>query len=419
MKRTVSIIFFVFILMGFMLSNSAIAEKVIWITGADDSGNIRDSLGVATDQGFVDLLTDAGYEVQREIMESQPLTPEQIDVLESGDLIIVSRSTNSGRYNTTSWNTVRKPLILMSVYLDRSTRWQWLDTSTQVGQGGAPMFNAVMPDHPIFAGVELDADGNVAPLDGTVGSGHTSLLATTDPGYGQVIASVADSVGAPAIIFWDWLADFNDASNQFAAAPRLLFPAGTQEDNTGPYPENLQGLYNLTDAGDQMLLNAVAWMLTLEAPGNITIDAKKDPWYDQLTGPADGMLNLPAAVYSDLGAPSNDQDLSVKVWTSWDETYYYLYEEVKDDIVLANNADNWWRNDIIELKIDPDPSAKTPQAGGSTVSVALTALDSADATEGGQIANMPADGEYPGASPGDWARRRTNDGYVLEMRVKW
>ena len=152
---------------------------------------------------------------------------------------------------------------------------------------------------------------------------------------------------------------------------------------------------------------------------NIAIDAEKDPWYRVLTGPADGMLNMPAAVYSDLGAPDDDTDLSVKVWTAWDSTYYYLYEEVNDDIILANNADNWWRNDIIELKIDPDPSAMTPQAGGSTISVALTALDSADATDGGQIANMPADGEYPGASPGDWARKKTSDGYVLEMRVKW
>ena len=110
MKRTVSISFLVLLLAGFMLTNPANAAKIIWV-----SANIKDANNIDSDQGFVDVLTAAGYEVQRENdtmkNSTNPLTDEQRAVLESGDLIIFSRSASSGDYNNVSWNTLTKPMI--------------------------------------------------------------------------------------------------------------------------------------------------------------------------------------------------------------------------------------------------------------------------------------------------------------------
>lgn len=141
----------------------------------------------------------------------------------------------------------------------------------------------------------------------------------------------------------------------------------------------------------------------------IVIDANMDNFYSTLTGPENGFLNIPSPLYNLNGAPVDDRDLSAKVWMAWDNTYLYLYEEVKDDTVHLNNVTDW-ANDCIELKIDPDPSK---QATEGVITFNLTALDSADTQPAyySGIANL--------ADPSDYARRRTADGYILELRVKW
>jgi hypothetical protein len=254
-------------------------ESIAWVGGAA----WVDSTGFFNEQPYIDLLEGAGYEVTAllDTARGNPLTTEQLDLLESFDLIIVGRTTNSGDYNDPlGWNSVGKPIILGSVYLSRNSRWMWFNTADLInnGRSGAPPYRAVMPDHPIFTGVELDADNLVYPLDPEIGCGNTSLHNWNDPGdEGVVIATsvTPDSMmavdDAIAICYWPADAGFYPDTDQFAAAPRLLFPLGTQEDS-GVCPQ--QGEYNLTDQGDQMLLNAVAWMLGKEVgvaqdPGNV------------------------------------------------------------------------------------------------------------------------------------------------------
>lgn len=141
----------------------------------------------------------------------------------------------------------------------------------------------------------------------------------------------------------------------------------------------------------------------------IVIDANMDNFYSTLTGPENGFLNILSPLYNLNGAPVDDRDLSAKVWMAWDNTYLYLYEEVKDVTVHLNNVTDW-ANDCIELKIDPDPSK---QATEGVMTFNLTALDSAGTQPAyySGIANL--------ADPSDYARRRTADGYILELRVKW
>jgi hypothetical protein len=149
----------------------------------------------------------------------------------------------------------------------------------------------------------------------------------------------------------------------------------------------------------------------------IVIDAQKDAFYQTLTGPDDGYLYIPHQQYNTNGAPDNDLDQSAHLWLSWDETYLYLYEEVKDNVVHVNNATSW-QNDVLEVYIDPDPSAAITTA---QLGFQMTALDSADADPAGLagVTNVLGYNTTTGATKEDYARRKTTDGYVLECRVKW
>ncbi len=150
----------------------------------------------------------------------------------------------------------------------------------------------------------------------------------------------------------------------------------------------------------------------------ITIDGDKDAFYNALTGPDDGWVHIPAAMHNDNGTPDNNKDLSADLWVAWDTTYFYVYEEVKDNVVHLNNPTSW-QNDVLEVYIDPDPAqAKTSGQLGFNI----TALDSGDVAD---PANWPGVINLKGynldlaSTPADYARKTTADGYVLECRVKW
>jgi len=169
-----------------------------------------------------------------------------------------------------------------------------------------------------------------------------------------------------------------------------------------------------------LVMRTLAFSFITEA--QITIDAERDAWYDQLTGPDNGKVFLPSRCYlRDIGnSPDNDDDLSAVVWFSYDYDYLYVYIEVKDDIVAVNNASRWL-NDNIELKFDPDPSAGV---GTGTSNMRLTALGEDDAEEPTGVDNLNGSGHLEDADGIDWepteddyARKSTDDGYILEFRI--
>ncbi len=154
---------------------------------------------------------------------------------------------------------------------------------------------------------------------------------------------------------------------------------------------------------------------------SIAIDARKDAWYSGLNTPTESYIHLSHLDFISLSGPKpdGDSDLSADVWAAWDEKYFYLYAEVKDDVVHVGSIVRPW-NDCIELKFDPDPATK-PLIG--IVNARLTALDSADASN-----ILGVDNLYPerdsllsrkATLPGNYARRPTRDGYALELRLEW
>jgi hypothetical protein len=170
-----------------------------------------------------------------------------------------------------------------------------------------------------------------------------------------------------------------------------------------------------------LVLLPLLWGNLALAEFSILIDARKDAWYSRLTTPTESYIHIPHSEYIPLSGPMpvDESDLSADVWVAWDEKYFYLYAEVKDDVVRVASALRPW-NDCIELKSDPDPAQK-PLTG--IVNVRLSAFDSADAANVRGVDNL-----YPErdslltrevASPANYARRITPDGYALELRVAW
>jgi len=143
---------------------------------------------------------------------------------------------------------------------------------------------------------------------------------------------------------------------------------------------------------------------------SIVVDGVKDNFYSQLKGPGDGFLQLRYYAWNENGKPANDSDLSVNIWTAWDKTWFYLYEEVKDDTLRGNSSDIW-AEDELELKFDPQP---TDSLTNSVFDTRLTALGMGTA---GVVAadNM----NYIPTAQKQWVRTTTADGYILELAIKW
>jgi len=171
-----------------------------------------------------------------------------------------------------------------------------------------------------------------------------------------------------------------------------------------------------------ILLILLILSTTCLAQISISIDAQKDPFYNQLSSSAEGYLTILHSEFlpSNGPSPDGDTDLSAQVWMAWDSIYFYFYTEVRDDIIRVTN-DIASFNDCMELKFDPDPAQK-PWSG--IVNARLTALDSLEA------GNIPGvDNLYPetvsenldpeASAPVNYARRITVDGYVLELRLAW
>ncbi len=243
---------------------AAPAADIIVVT--DNIDKNRD--GVADDQGLIDWLIAEGHSVDVRRNAWHTLDSALLAQLNAADLVIVSRLTDSGGYiqddETTLWNSLPTPLLLLSAYFARNVRWNWVNSAMVTEDTTDIYAEAVDADHPIFRGVPLMwptstrwgvVAQTVPVVDPTVGSGITSFLGTADMGNGRLIARTA-STGWTWIAEWDAGVEFYPGAGQFAGGKRLLFCAGTRE-----VGDALQGEFNLRPEGRQMLHNAISYLL--------------------------------------------------------------------------------------------------------------------------------------------------------------
>ena len=172
------------------------------------------------------------------------------------------------------------------------------------------------------------------------------------------------------------------------------------------------GIQVLWKAGSEKLVDSVYVddISVVRPDFMIAIDAEKDAWYDNMPMmPDSGYLDIQAFCYNDNGRPAGNEDLSVQQWCAWDDTWFYIYTEVTDDIVAATST-NAYANDCIEIKIDGEATDST---GGISQELRLNALLGDETTAAKDtLATIPANAKM-------WAKKLTDTGYVLEFAIRW
>ncbi len=267
---------YLFTALVFCLELPAPAQNIVWISETNADADL-----VYFDQGWIDLLENAGYTVDFRPGEWMTLDADNLAILESADLIITSRNSNSGNYATDpteieQWNSVPTPMIMMTAYWVRSNRWLWINSTTIEEYSPEAMMQVVDSAHPVFKGVTT-VDGQVDVIDETVNNGENSFIITNDVRNGILIAQRADN---EAVWIAEWLPDveFYEGSAQVPAEKRMLFLAGGGGGQEA-------GSFNLTEDGIKMFFNAVDYMLGAEPrlkafvpkPSNAQKDVSLEP----------------------------------------------------------------------------------------------------------------------------------------------
>jgi uncharacterized surface protein with fasciclin (FAS1) repeats len=231
-------------------------------TAASDAGFTE-----APDIGYTDLLRDAGHQVTRIVTSNNP----DRSILNRFDLVIISRSVPSGHYQNegaTRWNAVETPIIVMGGYVLRQNRMGYTTGNTIPDTDRTVSLQVLNPEHPIFAGINLDAANIMTnPFAGIVTFGELvqrGISVNTDAvaGDGTVLAIIATE-GDPAnngMVIGEWLAGatMGNATADPLNGHRLVFLSGSREQGI---TSDGAGIYDLNDDGARMFLNAVAYMV--------------------------------------------------------------------------------------------------------------------------------------------------------------
>lgn len=264
--------------------------KIVWISfhNADNEPSAA-AAGVgftnAPDIGYTDLLKTAGHTVTRYLTTATP----DVDFLNTFDLVIVSRSVGSANFQTPEstalWHSITKPTIQLGGYLIRAVRLGFTTGDTIPDTAGTIGLKVNVPTHPIFQGIQLDAQTNtvntfahIVTLNGAAQRGISVNSNPVVPG-GTVLATV-NRPGDPAnggMVIGEYPAGttMGNPSADVTAGKRLIFLTGCRERDgvTG----DSAGMFDLEGDGPRLFLNAVNYMAGVTnnpGPANVTISAQ-------------------------------------------------------------------------------------------------------------------------------------------------
>ncbi|MGF1656688.1 MAG: hypothetical protein ACFCU3_06875 [Verrucomicrobiales bacterium] len=152
-KLTANIAKLVFSLfaLGMLGAASTNAANILIVT--DNTGNEANYIS------FLQSTAGGSHTVTASNTFSGSLSAGQITTLESYDLVIVSRNTNSTNYNQPNqWNALNVPLLLHSAALSRNSRWSWFNADWNATTEDAQQLDISNSSHPIFDGVTTTGD---------------------------------------------------------------------------------------------------------------------------------------------------------------------------------------------------------------------------------------------------------------------
>jgi hypothetical protein len=276
-------------MLGLCLAPAAQAAKIIYVSDGYDErvDNMPD------DQATVDFLASLGHTVDYQRIGLgngywRTLDATKIAALNAADLIIVGRGLDSASYATDAtevknWNSIKTPLIMMTPYISRLSRWIWYNNDTLSEDGGTPTLVAVDPHHPIFKGVNLDAKSQVDIYDQSVGSGTVSFPGVIVEGNGTLLAK-ANSGTRTMIAEWAAGKAFYAGGAQTPAGKRMILCGGTREGSGFG-----RGEFNLNTEGKKILANAIDYM---------TGKLVREPWVKAWQpDPADATKNVSMPIF--------------------------------------------------------------------------------------------------------------------------
>lgn len=231
----------------------------------------------APDVGYTELLRANGHEVTRIVTSGTP----NAGLLNAFDLVIISRSVPSGDYQdppeTAAWNGLTAPTMILGGYVLRSSRLGFTSGTTMEDTEDTIALTAMDPNHPIFEGIELDGSGTMVDGFANVVM-HTNMVTLAeelqrgvsvnmDPILsGTVLATVGTAsdptFGGMVIGEWQEGELMNTAAGDVLGGHRLVFLTGSRE-HDGLTSEGA-GIYDLTETGAELFLNAVEYMSGIE-----------------------------------------------------------------------------------------------------------------------------------------------------------
>jgi hypothetical protein len=247
----------------------------------------------APDKGYTDLLAAAGHTVTRIVTSAAP----NVANLNMFDLVMISRSNPSGNFQTpasaAAWASVTAPMIHLGGYAIRGgtgggSRLGYTTGETIPDTVGPVHLTINAPNHPIFAGVQRDAnnvmvnnysDDVTAPFDPFNLQRGISVNVNPLPSGATLLASLPDlSAGNPGMVIGEFPAGtaLANASMNVQQGHRLVFLTGSRE-NDGLTSEGA-GIFDLSPTGSTMLRNAVNYMVDLGpvTPGDVNGDGVAD-----------------------------------------------------------------------------------------------------------------------------------------------
>jgi hypothetical protein len=310
MKRKILGTFFS-LLSATLIAGSASAANIAWVSfhnpdGTPSAGAAAEGYTQAPDIGYTNVLTAAGHTVTRftgvnNINDGSAASIALREGLNAPgiDLVIISRSNDSGLFQTaaeaTVWNTdITKKMIHMGGYALRQSRLGFVGSEVIPDTLAAVKLVANAPTHPIFAGVALDGsntmvndyttgiivlDNATNPMTAQRGVSMNELPIDAVGTGGTLIASLPAGApgGAPTgagnLFIAEWLAGTSiskDTGAQTFSRHRMVFLSGSREQAANGSSQQA-GMYDLTATGETMFLNAVAYMAAVPEPATPTL----------------------------------------------------------------------------------------------------------------------------------------------------
>lgn len=229
----------------------------------------------ASDVGYTRLLVGNGHKVTRFVTTGAP----DLAALGTNDLVIISRSVPSGDYQdppeTLAWNGISKPVMLLGGYILRNSRLGFTTGGTIPDTAGPVKLAVKDLAHPIFSGVAVGGDTiTLNPYADRVTwneAQQRGISVNTDPlaGGGKVLAAISaegdPANGGTVIAEWSAGAKMGNAAGDTLGGRRMVFLTGSREADGST--SQIAGIYDLTDDGAKLFLNAVKYLGTPTAAG--------------------------------------------------------------------------------------------------------------------------------------------------------